>query len=148
MADEKPLDDRSIRLEFTVPCDARFRPVLSLMCERMARYVGYRDPEAAELAATVARAAEGVLTHEEAPEYRSLDITILTKEHEIEFRVRYLGQHLSGRSGGSIERLLSRRHGDDVPLEVMQRVMRRVEFGLDNGVEFCALSQSLPEERQ
>ena len=146
MTDDKPLDTRSIRLELTVPCDERFRSVLSLMCERMARYVGYCGTEAAELAATVARAADSVLTHEEAPPYSSLDLRILTSESEIEFRVRYLGEKLPD-DGGAIERLLSHRCGDEVPLEVMQRVMRRVEFGLDDGVEFCALSQALPEER-
>ena len=145
MTDDKPLDTRSIRLELTVPCDERFRSVLSLMCERMARYVGYQGTEAAELAATVACAADSVLTHEEAPPYSSLDLTILTSESEIEFRVRYLGEKLP--DAGAIERLLSHRRGDEVPLEVMQRVMRRVEFGMDDGVEFCALSQALPEER-
>ena len=29
MIDDKPLDTRSIRLEMTVPCDERFRSVLS-----------------------------------------------------------------------------------------------------------------------
>jgi hypothetical protein len=146
MTEDKPLDTRSIRLELTVPCDERFRSVLSLMCERMAQYVGYGGAEAAELAATVARAGDSVLAHDEAPPYVSLGLRILTSETEIEFRVQYLGDKSPG-DGGEIERLLSRRCGEEVPLEVMQRVMRRVEFGLDDGVEFCALSQALPEER-
>ena len=146
MSDDKPLDSRSIRLELSVPCDQRFRPLLSLMCERMARYVGYRDREATELAAAVVRAADGVLASEDAPAYRSMDLTILTSESEIEFRVRYLRENPAVESG-AIERLLSRPQGDDVPLDLMQRVMRRVEFGLDEGVEFCALSQALPEVR-
>ena len=146
MSDDKPLDSRSIRLELSVPCDQRFRPLLSLMCERMARYVGYRDREATELAAAVVRAADGVLASEDAPAYHSMDLTILTSESEIEFRVRYLRENPAVESG-AIERLLSRPQGDDVPLDLMQRVMRRVEFGLDEGVEFCALSQALPEVR-
>ena len=146
MADDKPLDTRSLRLDLTVPCDERFRPVLSQMCEQMARYVGYRDHELAELAAAVVRAADGALAHAEAPAYRSLAGTILTSVSEIEFRVRYHGENPSGERG-AIERMLSHRQGDDAPLEAMQRVMRRVEFGLDEGVEFCALSQALAEGR-
>ena len=90
MADDKPLDARAIRLEVTVPCDERFRPVLGVLCARMARYVGYGDVQAEELASAVVHATDGVLEHEESPQYTSLDVTIATSSSEIEFRVRYL----------------------------------------------------------
>ena len=147
MVDDKPLDTRSIRLEVTVPCDERFRTVLGSLCERMARYVGYSESEASELASSVVHATDGVLEHEEAPEYTSLDVTIATSETEIEFKVHYM------REGADdalpivgIERLLGRQRGDDIPLDIIRRVMQRVEFGQNNGVEFCALTMALPEE--
>ena len=40
MGEGKQLDAKAVRLELTVPCDTRFRPVLSTICERMAEYVG------------------------------------------------------------------------------------------------------------
>ena len=131
----------------TVPCDERFRTVLSSLCERMARYVGYSESEASGLASSVVHATDGVLEHEEAPGYTSLDVTIATSETEIEFRVHYK------RDGADealpvvgIERLLSRQRGSDAPLDIIRRVMQRVEFGQRDGVEFCALTTMLPEE--
>ena len=147
MADDKPLDTRSIRLEVTVPCDERFRTLLSILCERMTKYVWYSASDATELASSVVHVTDGVLEHEEAPEYTSLDVTIVTNATEIEFRVRYLREGTDGAGPAvGIERLLSRQRGDDVPLDIMRRVMQRVEFGQDNGVEFCALTMTLPEE--
>ena len=147
MADEKPLDTRSIRLEVTVPCDERFRPVLCVLCERMARYVGYSDSDATRLASSVVHATDGVLEHEEAPEYTSLDVTIATNETEIEFRVRYLREGSDDASDGvGIERLLGRQRHDGIPLDLIRSTAQRVEFGQDSGVEFCALTMALPEE--
>ncbi len=149
MADDKPLDARAIRLEVTVPCDERFRPVLGVLCERMARYVGYGDVQAEELASAVVHATDGVLEHEESPQYTSLDVTIATSSSEIEFRVRYLTEGATasdGDAGPGIESLLTRPRGDEPALDIIRRVMRRVEFGRSDGVEFCSLSKALPEE--
>ena len=146
MADDKPLDTRSIRLELTIPCDERFRTVLRLLCERMGRYVGYSESEAGTLASSVARATDGVLEHEEAPEYTSLDVTIATNETEIEFRVQYQREGADeADSVVGIERLLGRQRGSEVPLDVIRRAVQRVECGQDRGVEFCALTMALPE---
>ena len=148
MDEGKPLDAKSIRLELTVPCDTRFRPVLMGICERMVAYVGFAGAEAAELAETIAHATDGVLDHDEAPEYTSLDVTFATNDAEIEIRVRYLCEEENGHAPDrpGIERLLSRRRDSEAPLDLIQRVMPRVEFGRDNGVEFCTLSKPLPEE--
>jgi hypothetical protein len=147
MVDDKPRDTRSIRLEITVPCDERFRTVLSSLFERMARYVGYSETRASELASSVVHATDGVLEHEEAPEYTSLGVTVATSETEIEFRVHY---KRGGADGAhpvvGIERWLGRQRGSDAPIDVIRRVIERVEFGQDDGVEFCALAMTLPEE--
>lgn len=148
MADDKPLDTRSIRLELTVPCDERFRTVLGLLCERMGRYVGYSESEARTLASSVVHATDGVLEHEEAPEYTSLDVTISTSETEIEFRVQYQRDGAGDAAPVvGIEHLLGRQRGPEVPLDAIRRAVQRVEFGQDRGVEFCALTMALPERR-
>ena len=149
MGEDNPLDTKAVRLELKVPCDSRFRPVLSTICERMAEYVGYPHCDATELADTIVHATDGVLDHEEAAEYTSLDVTFATGQEEIEIRVRYLcegGVDPQAQQPG-IERLLSRRRDAEAPLDIIQRVMRRVEFGREGGIEFCALSKPLPEER-
>lgn len=146
MADDKPLDTRSIRLELTVPCDERFRTVLSLLCERMGRYVGYSESEARTLASSVVHATDGVLEHDAAPEYTSLDVTIATSETEIEFRVQYQRDGADDAAPAvGVEHLLGRQRGSEVPLDVIRRAVQRVEFGQDHGVEFCALTMALPE---
>ncbi len=147
MTDDRPLDTQAFRLEFTIPCDDRFRPVLGVLCEHMVRYVGYSQTEAAEVAAAVVHATDGVLVPSERPAYKDLDVTFATSESEIEFRVRYLrGQGEPSGEAPSIAHLLGERSGDEAPLDAIHRVMGRVEFGQDDGVEFCTLTKSLPEE--
>ena len=147
MIDEETLDTQAFRLELSVPCDDRFRPVLSILCERMVRYVGYSEAEAAEVAAAVVHATDGVVVDGKSPTYKDLDVTIATSESDIEFRVRYLrGSGEPSFDAPSIEHRLSERSGGEAPLDAIHRVMGRVEFGQDDGVEFCALSKSLPEE--
>ena len=149
MGKGKPLDAKSMRLELKVPCDTRFRPVLAGICERMAAHVAFAGAEAAELAETIAHATDGVLDHDKPPDYTSLDVTFATNDAEIEISVRYLceGENSYATDRPGIERLLSRRRNDEGPLNLIQRVMRRVEFGRDNGVEFCTLSKPLQEEQ-
>ncbi len=147
MVAEKPLNTQAFRLELTIPCDDRFRSVLSVLCERMLRYVWYSGAEAEEVAASVVHATDGVLVHGASRTYKDLDVTIATNERDIQFRVRYLCGH--GEPSGdapSVAHLLSEHSGDEAPLDAMNRVMSRVEFGKDDGVEFCALSKSLPKE--
>ena len=145
MTDETPLDTRNIRLELTVPCDARFRPVLSIMCQRIVRYIGYAEAQATDIAAAVVHATDGVLEHEESPEYTSLAVTIATTSRDIEFRIRYIGD--ANETGPGIQSLLSYPRGTEAPLDAMRRVMRGVEFGSDDGVEYCVLNQALPDEQ-
>ena len=147
MGEERPRDAKSIRLVLRVPCDTRFRPVLTLMCERMAAYVGLSGVDAAELSQAVTHATDGVLDHREAPEYTSLDVTFATTDDEIEIRVCYLCNTEDGSSADrpGIEHLLGSRRDAESPLDLIRRVMQRVEFGRSNDVEFCTLSKPLPE---
>lgn len=147
MAAEEPFDTQAFRLDLTIPCDDRFRPVLSLLCERMSRYAGYSGAEAQEVAAAVVHATDGVLVHGTSRIYKDLNVTIATSERDIQFHVRYLCRHGEPSADApSVAHLLGERSGDEAPLDAIHRVMNRVEFGKDDGVEFCTLSKSLPEE--
>jgi hypothetical protein len=113
----------------------------------MARYVGYSESEANGLASSVVYATDGVLKHEEAPRHTSLDMTIDTSDIEIKFRVHYKRDGTFGAVPVvGIERLLGRQRGNDVPIDIIRRVMERVEFGQHDGVEFCTLTMTPPEE--
>ena len=148
MTEDRPLDPKSIRMDLTVPCDERFRKVLTIISARMAEYVGYAKAEAEELATTIVHATDGVLDHVEAPDYSSVEVTFATSEEEIEVRLRYLREEggTTALDRSDIERMLSHRRDDEAPLDVIQRAVTRVEFGRENGVEFCALTKALPEE--
>ena len=76
-------------------------------------------------------------------------MTFATGQEEIEIRVRYLceGREDQEVRQPGIEHLLSRRRDAEAPLDIIQRVMRRVEYGRDGGVEYCTLSERLPEEQ-
>lgn len=144
MPDEKALDTRGLRFAITVPCDDRFRPILGLLCARLARYVGYAESEAAALAGTVAQATDDALTDDDSG-YTSIELTIATNDFEIVFHVRYLREGGRGSAGfPSIRERLSAPRGAESVLEGLQRGMRRVDVGLADGVEFCTLTTALP----
>ena len=92
MGDEKPLDPKSIRLDLTVPCDARFRPVLTIISERMAEYLGFPESEANALAASILDEANGVLEHDEAPAYSRVEVTFATSDTEIAIQLHCLNE--------------------------------------------------------
>ena len=118
------------------------------MSKKMAAYIGYPEQEATEVADTVVRATDRAFSDDDdgPSTYAMLDVTFETSEEEMEIRVRYVSKETNtdGRGHGSIKRLLRRRGDGDAPLDVMHFVMRPVEFGRDNGVEFCALTKLLP----
>lgn len=146
MVEGKRGDPKAIRLELSVPCDARFRHVLAALSEKMAAYVGYAAPEATQVADTVVHATDGVFGDDEPTAYTTLDVTFATSDQEMEIRVRYVCAETDASRTGTpeIERLLSRRQGGAAPIDAMQRVMGRVEFGHTDGVEFCTLTKRLP----
>ena len=135
-------------MELTIPCDDRFRPVLSLLCQRMSRYVGYSGTEAEEVAAAVVHATDGVLVHGASQTYKDLDVTIATSEsdHSVLRPLPVWPRGAVRRRPRVVAHLLSEHSGDEAPLDAIHRVMSRVEFGKVDGVEFCTLSKSLPEE--
>lgn len=99
MVDGPPVGVGPLRLELTVPCDLRFRPLLEVMCERMASYVGYPRVEARTVAETVAQATAGAFSESGPRAYASLSLSFATSDREMEIRVRYLGNDQARRAG-------------------------------------------------
>jgi hypothetical protein len=90
MDDEKPLDPKSIRLDLTVPCDARFRPVRTIISERMAEYLEFPESEARALAASLLDEANEILERDEAPPYNCVEVTFATSDTEIAIQLHCL----------------------------------------------------------
>lgn len=90
MAELKPPGAGPMRVELTVPCEARFQRLLEAMCRKMAAHVGYPQADASALAGTVAQATADVLGAGEPRAEASLHVRFTTTEREMEVRVRCL----------------------------------------------------------
>ena len=143
MADDTQGNAKAIRLELSVPCDPRFRQVLAAMSQKMAAYLGYAADEATQVAEILTRATEGVCDADDVAAYTAFDVTFATNDETMEIRVRYVGAEVGARGPG-VEQLLSQGRDRDTPLALMRRGMHTVEFGRDDGVEFCTLTKLLP----
>lgn len=139
-----------IRLSLTLPCDARIRRVARQVSVRIAEYIGFAAADAEEIARTVEEATDGVLDQPEGVPYRGVELTFMTTETVMEIRIRYLvNQGRAGQGDGpGVETLLQRPRHDEAPLDLMRRVMTRVEFGRIDESEYCTLTRVLPEEWQ
>lgn len=126
MADPKPPGAGPMRVELTVPCEARFRRLLEVMCRKMAAHVGYPEADAGALAGTVAQATAGVFAAGEPRAEASLHVRFTTTERELEIRVRCLC-------------------APDAPRNAAPRdAAGHVEHGQDGGIECCTLTRPLP----
>ncbi len=136
------------RFGLTVPTDRRFHETVRVFSVRVAAYLGYADSDAEAIGQIVERVIEGVTEHAFAgsPD-EHVQVSVGRRGSEMEIRVRYRepsGQG-SGAGSGHVERCLLRQRDGNVPLELMRRVMARVEFGREDGTEFCRLTRPLPD---
>ena len=147
MTESPHLDLASIRFDLTVPCDARFRPMLDQLASRLIAYVGYAASDATTLTRAVERTTERVLTGAAGRPYAALDVSFRTSETEMEIRIRCRQGPDGPRDGEGteIERMLSQAGEDDTPLDFIQRVMTRVEFDREDGADICTLVRTLPD---
>ena len=147
MIDSPPLDKTSIRFDLTVPCDARFGPMLDQFASRLIAYLGYTASDAATLTRAVTRATERVLTGAAGSPYSSLDVSFQTSDTEIQIRIccRQGPDGPRDAEGTDIERVLREGGEDDPPLDFIQHVMTRVEFAREDGVDVCTLARTLPD---
>jgi hypothetical protein len=137
-----------IRLSLTVPCDTRIRQVAHQVSLRIAEYIGFAPGEAEDVARAVEEATDGVLDQPDC-RYAGVELTFMTTETLMEIRIRYLKDETGAPGAGpGLEAILRRPRRGEVPLDLIRRVMRRVEFGRDDDTEYCTLALTLPEEWQ
>lgn len=147
MTDLLPVDPALIRFDLTVPCDARFRPMLDQLASRLIAYIGYAASDVTTLTCAVERATERVLTGNAGSPYSSLDVSFRTSDTEMEIRIRCRQGPDAPRDAEAtdIERVLSQAGEDDPPLDFIQQVMTRVEFDREDGADICTLARTLPD---
>ena len=103
----------SLSLDVTVPCEARYLPLLRQLAERTVEYIGYHESLREEVVQTIDHAVHGVFeTHESG--YTEIELRLATTEDDMLVRVRYLGAPAGGEGPTAIEQLLSRPDGDEV----------------------------------
>ena len=138
VSDAAGADPSAVRLEVTLPCDARFRALRDCIVERLAGALGCAGGGAATRA--VRLATSGVLDHPAGSVYTSVAMTFTTGPGALTIHVRYLVD--PGAPGSvpapAVERILSE-GGGNAPLALMRRLASRVEFGSVDGAECCTL---------
>ena len=136
-------DPGAVRVEVTLPCDARFRSLRDCVVPRLAACLGYGEADAVTRAVTLA--TSGVLDHADGAVYSSVMITFSAGGGSLTTRVRYVAEpDAPGTTPArDIERILSD-GGRDAPLAVLRRLAGRVEFGRVDGAECCTLVTPLP----
>ena len=140
----------SIGLNVTLPCEARYLPLLRQLAEQAAEYLGYRTPHRDEVVGAIEQAVLRVFEPGDAA-YTHVELRLAASGRNMQVRIRYLGASPPRDGAPVIERLLSRSGPDGVPLEQLRRSMRTVVLGRgpdDDGADFCELTRALPEVSQ
>ncbi len=138
----------TVRFGLTVPTDRRFHETVRAFSVAVAVYLGYADGDAEAIGRIVEQVIEGVTEHAFAgAPHERVHVSVERGSSEMEIRVQYREPSGKGSGAGSshVERWLLRPRDGDVPLELMRRVMARVEFGREDGTEFCRLTRPLPD---
>ncbi len=144
---ERPDSTKSIGLSVTLPCEARYLPMLRQLAERTADHLGYRPPHRDDVVCAIEQAVLGVFEPSDTA-YTHVELRLAANGRDMQVRIRYLGASLSRDGATVIEQLLSRSGPDGVPLERLRQSMRTVVLGRgpeDDGADFCELTTALPE---
>ena len=141
----------SIGLNVTLPCEARYLPILRQLAERAADHLGYRSTQRDDFVCAIEQAVVGVF-EPGAAAYTHVELRMAAAGgRDMQVRIRYLGASTPRDGAPVIERLLSRPGPDGVPLDRLRRSMRTVVLGRgpgDDGADFCELTRALPEVSQ
>ncbi len=138
----------SLCLDVTVPCEARYLPILRRLAQRTVEYIGYHESLCEEVVQTIDHAVHGVFEPDENA-YTDIELRLATTETSMLVRIRYLGAPARGDGPTAIEQLLSRPDGDEAPLDRLRRGMKTVMLGRESGADnadFCELTRELPED--
>ena len=135
-----------MRLDMSVSCDERFRPLLDQLVSRMISYVGFDASDAAAVAGGVERAIGGARACMAGTPDARLDLRFVICDTEMKIRIacRPAPGAADGAEGPVLDRVLSAGGGDGTPLDLIRRVMTRVEFGREDGLDVCTLAKALP----
>ena len=136
----------SIGLSVTLPCEARYLPVLRRLAEHTADHLGYRTTHRDDVVCAIEQAVAGVFEPGGAA-YTHVELRLAAEGQDMQVRIRYLGAPPPGDGAPAIEQLLSRGGPDGAPLERLRRSMRTVVVGRgpeDDGADFCELTRALP----
>ncbi len=136
----------SIGLSVTLPCEARYLPVLRRLAEHTADHLGYRTTHRDDVVCAIEQAVAGVFEPGGAA-YTHVELRLAARGRDMRVRIRYLGAPAPGDGAPVIERLLSRGGPDGAPLDRLRRSMRTVVVGRgpeDDGADFCELTRALP----
>jgi len=101
----------SLRLDVTLPCHARYLPMLRQLTVQAVDYLGYHEASRDEVVQAVELATVGVFGPD-GP-YRDVEVRLATTETEMVVRIRYLGAAAGVSGPAPIEHLLSQSGGDD-----------------------------------
>ena len=136
-----------MRLDMTVSCDERFRPLLDQIVSRMVAYVGYCGSDATAVAGVVERAIGGARACMAGTPNASLDLRFVICETEMKIRIGCRpAPGAPERVGRGLDRALREGGaGEDAPLDRIRQVMTRVEFGREDGLDVCTLAKALPD---
>ena len=140
---ERPDSTTSLGLNVTLPCEARYLPILRQLAERTADHLGYRAAPRDDVVCAIEQAVLRVF-EPDADTYTHVELQLSARGRDMQVRIRYLGA--SRRRDEGIEQLLSRCGPDGVPLERLRRSMSTVVLGGDDGADFCELTRALPED--
>ena len=143
-----------LSLAVTVPCEARYLPILRQLAQRTVGYIGYHAPLRDEVVQTIEHAMHGVFEPGETV-YTDIELQLTTTADAMLVRIRYLGAPARRDGATTIEQLLSRPDGPDgpdgdvVPLDQLRRAMKTVVLGRESGADgadFCELTRALPTD--
>ena len=146
----RPDSATSIGLNVTLPCEARYLPILRRLAGRTADHLGYRTKHREDVVFAIEHAVLRVF-EPGGTAYTHVELRMASSGSCMQVRIRYLGASLPRDGAPAIERLLSRSGPDGVPLDRLRRSMRTVVLGRgtgDDGADFCELTRALPEVSQ
>lgn len=138
----------SMGLNVTLPCEARYLPMLRQLAERTADHLGYRTPHRDDVVRAVEQAVLRVFEPDDTA-YTHVELQLAARGGDMRVRIRYLGASEPRDGMPGIERLLSRDGPDGVPLDRLRRLMSTVVLGRgteDDRAEFCELTRTLPDD--
>jgi len=138
----------SLSLDVTVPCDARYLPMLRQLAQRTVDYIGYHEALREEVVGIIGQAMLGAVKADTTG-YTAIELRLATTASDMQVRIRYLGAPADRVGATAIERLLETPDADGVPIERLRRGMNTVVLGREpggDGADFCELTRALPED--